>query len=272
VDEMDIWLKTRIFLGRIAVRTLGKTSDGIKLVTTKGLTSGVMLDYIYQNQPHGRFIIGRWIDKLYLSHRAWEDVRTRKNNLEAFLVDAITVQRSLNRRPVIVDVAAGAARYILDVKSRNGMQDVEVICRDLDSEALEQGRRNAGKLGLKSIQFTMGDALKAESFAEINPKANIAVSSGFYDWFNEDGLVQKSMSLLYDILPSGGCFLFTNQVRHVSQEFTEGVFIDLHRQPLRMTMRPAALLNEWAESLGFKILKTTGDKDFNYSVTLAQKP
>jgi SAM-dependent methyltransferase len=269
---MDIWLKTRIFLGRIAVRTLGQTSDGIKLVTTKGLTSGVNVDYIYQNNPHGRFIVGRWIDKIYLSHPAWEDVRLRKNNLETYLVNAIAVQRSLNRQPVIVDVAAGAARYILDVKSKPGMEDINVICRDLDSEALELGRLNAKKLGLKNIQFTTGDALKAESLAEIQSSANIAVSSGFYDWFNKDELVQNSMSLLFDILPSGGCFLFTNQVRHISQKFTQGVFIDLHGQPLRMTMRPAALLNGWAESRGFRILKTTGDKDFNYSVTLAQKP
>ncbi|HEX9897173.1 MAG TPA: class I SAM-dependent methyltransferase family protein [Dehalococcoidales bacterium] len=269
---MNIWLNTRILLGRLAVRTLGQTSDGIRLVTTKGLTSGVMLDYIYQNQPHGRFIIGRWIDRIYLSHRAWEDVRIRKTNLVAFLVDAVAVQRSLNRKPVIVDVAAGSARYILDVKSKSGMEDVSIICRDLDTEALEQGKLNARTLGLTGIQFTTGDALKAESLAEIQPKANIAVSSGFYDWFNEDGLVQKSISLLYDILPSGGCFLFTNQARHVNQEFTQGVFMDLRGQPLRMTMRPAAKLNGWAEAAGFRILKTTGDKDFNYSVTLAQKP
>lgn len=269
---MKIWLNTRIFLGRIAVRTLGQTSDGIKLVTTKGLTSGVMLDYIYQNQPHGRFIIGRWIDRIYLSHRAWEDVRTRKNNLESFLIGAISVQQSFNRKPVIVDVAAGSARYLLDVKSKPGMENIDVICRDLDTEALAQGKLNAEKLGLKNIVFITGDALKAESLAGIQPKANIAVSSGFYDWLNEDTLVQKSMSLLYEILPSGGCFVFTNQVRHVNQEFVEGVFIDLRGQPLRMTMRPAATLNGWAEGVGFRILKTTGDKDFNYSVTLAQKP
>jgi SAM-dependent methyltransferase len=231
-----------------------------------------MLDYIYQNQPHGRFIIGRWIDRIYLSHRAWEDVRTRKANLVAFLVDAIAIQRSLNHKPVIADVAAGSARYILDVKSRPGMEDVSVICRDLDIEALERGKRNAEILGLTDIQFTTGDALNGESLSQIKPQASIAVSSGFYDWLNEDELVQKSMSLLYNILPSGGCFLFTNQVRHVNQEFVEGVFIDLRGQPLRMTMRPAAQLNGWAEAAGFRIVKTTGDKDFNYSVTLAQKP
>lgn len=269
---MSLWTRTQILLGRLAVQTLGQTSEGIRLVTTLGLTSGVMLDYIYQNQPHGRFIIGRWIDKIYLSYPAWEDVRTRKANLVVYLLDAISVQRTLKRQPIVVDIAAGSARYILDVKAQSGMDDVIVICRDLDKEALERGKYNAETLRISGIRFGTGDALSAESLALIEPKANIAVSSGFYDWINEDELVQKSMSLLYDILPSGGCFVFTNQARHVNQEFVQGVFMDLRGQPLRMTMRSAAQMNGWAEAAGFIIIKTTGDVKFNYSVTLAQKP
>lgn len=269
---MKLWVKTQILLVRIASQTLGQLSDGIRLVTTKGLTSGIMLDYIYQNQPHGRFVIGKWIDKIYLSYPAWEDVRTRKANLVEYLVDAISIQRNLKRQPVVTDIAAGSARYVLDVKSKTGMDDVIVICRDLNTEALEQGKRNAEKLGISGIHFGIGDALSAESLAQIKPQSNIAISSGFYDWVNEDEVVQKSMALLYNILPPGGCFIFTNQVRHVNQEFVQGVFKDLYGQPLRMTMRSTAQMNRWAEVSGFIINKTTGDVNFNYSVTLAQKP
>jgi hypothetical protein len=142
----------------------------------------------------------------------------------------------------------------------------------LNTEALEQGRRNAETLGITGIQFDVGDALDAESLVKIKPEVNITVSSGFYDWINEDEVVQKSMSLLFNILPARGCFVFTNQVRHVNQEFTQGVFTDLRGQPLRMTMRPTTQMNKWAEDIGFKIIKTTGDEKYNYSVTLAQKP
>jgi len=241
---MKLWTKIQIMLTRVAVLTLGQSSEGIRLVTTKGLTSGVMLDYIYQNQP----------------------------NLVDYLLDAISIQRKLKRQPIVVDIAAGSARYILDVKSKGGMDDVIVICRDLDEEALEQGKRNAEKLDISGIHFGTGDAPSAESLALVEPKANIAVSSGFYDWVNEDEVVQKSMALLYQILPSGGCFLFTNQARHVNQEFVQGVFKNLYGQPLRMTMRSAVQMNSWAESAGFTIIKTTGDVKFNYSVTLSQKP
>jgi SAM-dependent methyltransferase len=269
---MNFRTKMQIFFTRLGVRTIGQTSDGIRLVTKKGLTSGVMLDYVYQNEPHGRFLIGKWLDKVYLANAGWEDVRTRKANLEQYLVEGIYVQRMLQRQPTVVDIAAGSARYILDVKSKEGMTDVVVLCRDIDKEALARGEKNALALGIKGISFSTGDAFSAESLGAVNPKANIAVSSGFYDWINEDALVQKSMSLLYDILPAKGCFLFTNQARHVNQEFAQGVFTDLRGQPLRMTMRSAAQMNGWAETAGFKIMKSTGDERFNYSVTLAQKP
>jgi SAM-dependent methyltransferase len=269
---MNAVTKAKILLGRLAVLTIGQCSEGIRMVTMRGLTSGVMLDYIYQNQPHGRFLIGRWIDRYYLSHPAWQDVRLRKTNLVDFLVAAITIQRALKRNPVIVDVASGSARYIMDVLFMDGRDDVRAICRDLDEEALEHGRQNALARGLTGILFIKGDALSAESLAQIEPEANIAVSSGFYDWLTDDSLVRKSMSLLYDVLPTGGCFVFTNQVRHVNQEFVQGVFMDLRGEPLRMTMRPAQQMNTWAEATGFKVIRTTGDDEFNYSVTLAQKP
>lgn len=267
---MSAWTKLTVIAARFAVRTIGQSSDGIRIVTSKGLTSGVMLDYIYQNQPRGRFIVGRWIDRVYLSHPAWEDVRVRRTNLVDFLVSAIELQRGLNRAPLIADVAAGSARYILDVMSRSDMRDVQAVCRDLDEEALEWGKRNAAELGLTGIRFSTGDALNAESLAKIEPQPNIVVSSGFYDWITDDSLVQKSMVLLSGILAPAGCFVFTNQVRHVNQEFAQGVFTDLRGQPLRMTMRPAQLVNRWAEIAGFRIVKTTDEK-VNYSVTLAQK-
>ncbi len=269
---MNLLTKTKIALTRLAIKTIGRTSNGIQLVTSRGLTSGIMLDYIYRNQPQGSLPIGRWIDKIYLSHPGWEDVRIRKVNLEKYLIAAFEEQRWLGRKPVVLDVAAGAGRYVMDVLEREHDREPAAICRDLDEEVLDLGCRNAAERGIESIKFEIGDALSAESLAEVEPKPNIAVSSGFYDWLNDDQMVKTSMALLYDLLPQGGCFVFTNQCRHVDQEFAQSVFSDLRGQPLRMTMRPAATVNEWAEAAGFKIIQTTGDEATNYSVTLACKP
>jgi hypothetical protein len=127
-------------------------------------------------------------------------------------------------------------------------------------------------MGIRSVKFAVGDAFSSESLAEVVPAPNIIVSSGFYDWINEDTRVKESMSLIYDVLPEGGCFLFTNQSKHVSQEYTQQVFSDFKGNPLRMTLRPANLVNKWVEDIGYEIFKTTGDEEYNYSVTLAVKP
>jgi hypothetical protein len=268
---MSIWSQTKISLTRLAVSTIGQTSDGLRLVKSRGLTSGIMLDYIYRNEPHGRLVIGRWIDKYYLSHPGWQDVRIRKANLEKYLVAAFNEQKWLGRRPVVLDVAAGAGRYVMDVLERERDCQPQAICRDLDDEVLEMGAKNAKIRGLDAIQFEKGDALSAKSLAQVQPKPNIAVSSGFYDWINDDEVVKISMSLLFNLLPKGGDFVFTNQCRHVDQEFTQAVFSDLRLNPLRMTMRPAAQVNGWAEEAGFTIIGGTGDENTNYSVTLARK-
>lgn len=269
---MGILLRSKILLTRLGVKTIGQTSRGIRMVSQIGLTSGIMLDYIYRNQPQGKFLIGKWLDRTYLSHPAWEDVRIRKKNLQEYLAEAIYMQRDLHRKPVILDVAAGAARYILDTVSREGMQDVIAVCRDLDNDALTLGGSNASEMGLSSVKFETGDAFSAESLAEVRPVPNIIVSSGFYDWINDDTRVQGSMSLIFDVLPEGGCFLFTNQSKHVSLEFTQQVFSDFKGNPLRMTLRPAQTVNKWVEDIGYEIFKTTGDEGYNYSVTLALKP
>jgi hypothetical protein len=80
------------------------------------------------------------------------------------------------------------------------------------------------------------------------------------------------MRLILDVLPPGGCFIFTNQARHVSQEFVQNVFPDLWGNSLRMTLRPASTVNSWAEAIGYKLIRTTGDEKTNHSVTIAQKP
>jgi SAM-dependent methyltransferase len=269
---MGIVLRLKIQLTRLGVKTIGRTSQGIRMVSRIGLTSGIMLDYIYRNQPQGKFLIGKWLDRIYLSHPAWEDVRIRKKNLQEYLTEAVHLQRNLQRKPVILDVAAGAARYILDTVSREDMQDVTAVCRDLDNDALTLGGSNASQMGISSVKFETGDAFSADSLAEVDPVPNIIVSSGFYDWINQDAQVRESMSLIFDVLPEGGCFLFTNQSKHVSLEYTQQVFSDFKGNPLRMTLRPAQAVNKWVEDIGYKIFKTTGDKEYNYSVTLAVKP
>ena len=233
-------LGRRLQLGamRCFARTLGRASDGVRIAFDSGFTSGVMLDYVYENRPRGRFLIGRWFDRYYLSHPGWEAIRIRKANLERLLESAVSTLRGEGARPVLLDVASGPGQYMLDVLSRPGMDDIEATCRDLDESGLALGRRNAEERGIANVRFVAGDALDRDSLNAVEPRPNIVISSGFYDWITDDDLVRKSMSLIHEVLPENGFFLFTNQAGHVDLEMVQAVFIDFRGDPLRMVTRP----------------------------------
>jgi len=257
---------------RFLIREYLNSSDGINIAFKEGLTSGVMLDYIYRNRPSGMFIIGEFIDRIFLSHPAWRSIRARKETLQRLLRKAITAQRQFGRKPVVLDVASGAARYLLDVLREDGMGDVEAGCRERDARSLEFGRRVAAKRGLSSVCFVCGDALCADSLARVRPTPNIIIASGFYDWIPEEEVVRKSMRLIYDLLPGGGFFLFTNLLKQTHLEMAQAVFPGLNGKPLQLFPRPAEMINSWVEAAGFTLLETSNESTGCYSFTLAQKP
>ena len=61
----SLWLRVlRAFL-----RSVGRSSTGIRLALDTGMTSGKTLDYVYRDQPSGRHWLGRWIDRRFLRDR-----------------------------------------------------------------------------------------------------------------------------------------------------------------------------------------------------------
>jgi len=254
------------------VLTLGRTSTGITTAFKHGFTSGVMLEYIYCNHAQGKFLIGRLIDRIYLSHTGWRVIRTRKENLESLLQKAVDLQREAGRQPVILDVASGPGQYLLDVLARPENHDLAAVCRDMDDTGMALGRVNARERGIDTVRFEKGDALSRESLARVEPKPNIIISSGFYDWITDDNLVRKSMSLIHELLPAAGCFVFTNQSGHIDLEMVQSIFVDFKGQPLRMTVRPAEQVNGWAEQTGFSVLESVRDRLGHYTVSLCRKP
>lgn len=82
---------------------------GIDLGYRHGFNSGVMLDYVYENQARGRWGIGPLIDRGFLNAVGWRGIRFRKEHLKQALRRAIEQRRARGRATHIVDLAAGAA-------------------------------------------------------------------------------------------------------------------------------------------------------------------
>lgn len=264
--------RIRIAVMRLFVRTVGRLSDGTRLCLEHGLTSGKMVDYVYRNRPSGKTALGRWIDRRFLEHPGWEAVRARRRNLETLLLEAIAELRRAGRPVSLVDIASGPALYVLSVVAQAGGDDVRAVCRDLDERWLREGDAEAARRGLAGrVRYQRGDAFAAGELAAIEPRPNLVVASGFYDWIGDDDEVRRSFSIVHDVLDSPGEMVLTNQTSHPDLAMVTGVFTGFDRQPLTMRMRPAAQIEGWLAEAGFLVERSLADPGGYYSVTRARK-
>ncbi len=259
-------------LARAFMKTVGQLSDGIRLCYQEGLTSGKMLDYIYQNRPAGKCLIGRLLDQRFLSDPGWEAVRIRRRHLEQLIIKAINELKSQNRAVSLLDIASGPGAYVLSVISQVGEEGLSARCRDFEQRWVAEGQASADKMGLKNVTFEHGDAFNRDEVMNLQPRPNLAIASGFYDWFNEDDKVQQSIDIVFAAIENGGYFVLSNQCAHPKLEFTEQVFTDFNKQPLRMTMRSKEKIHAMLQNAGFEIEETLADENNYYSVTKARKP
>jgi hypothetical protein len=265
-------MNVRAACARLLLRSIGRSSDGIRLCMEHGLTAGKTVDYVYRNQPSGRGWIGRQIDRRFLSDPGWEAVRIRRRNLEQLLREAIRTLHDDGRTVSLLDIASGPAAYILAVWCGWGEPRDFARCCDFDERWLHEGEAEADRLGLRNVKFERGDAFNRDAILALRPSPNLAVASGFYDWITDDELVRRSLEILFAALEPGGFVVLTNQMGHPDLEFVSAVFTDFHHEPLRMKMRPAAQIQQWLTDAGFVTGTTLTDSKNYYSVTSARKP
>lgn len=258
-------------LARGFLRAVAPLSDGLSLCFAEGLTSGRMLEYIYENRPRGRFGVGVWLDARFLAAPGWQAVRERRAELEVLLEQAIRAHRATATVTHVLDIASGPAGYLLAVLARLGDPAVHARARDLEERWLARGRERAAALGLANLVFERGDALDPRAFEALSPRPDVVVASGFYDWITDDALVQRSLALVHAALPPGGSIVLTHQVANPALAFLNAVFTDFHHAPLQMKMRPAATVHGWLDQAGFRIEQTRTDRRRFYAITLARR-
>jgi SAM-dependent methyltransferase len=260
------WGLVRFFLG-----TIGRLSQGIRVGFKHGFDSGTMLDYVYENKPQGLFFIGKAIDKVYLNGPGWAGIRQRKIHLKAILAAAIENNRRINKATVIMDVASGPGRYLIEAKQDHQKYGLKVICRDMDEQGLDLGRKLYCQLGIEDIKYEKADAFSLEALKSANPKPNVIVVSGLYELFTSDEIIKKSMSNIATVLSSGDYFIFTNQPYHPQLELIARTLPNRLKEFWIMRLRAEVEVKSWAAAAGFKHLKTLIDAYGIFSVHLFQK-
>lgn len=260
-------------LCRCAFNTLGQLSDGLRLGKQQGFNSGAMLDYIYRNEPSGKFFLGKWFDKCYLQSAGWKGIRQRKINLEKMIQQAI-LELKKEKKPIrILDVAAGQGRYILDAIAQVDGID-SVLLRDYQNQNVEAGKKLIRQRNLQQyVTFEQGDAFDAEKTGATFPRPTMVVVSGFYEIFPHNEPVEKSLRGISKAIEKDGLLVYTAQPYHPQLELIARTLRDLH-DPDKMWVMRARTQGEMdflVEKAGFVKERQIIDADGMFSVSIARK-
>jgi len=208
-----ILAKAEDFWYRVILKSLLKTSKlGHGFVVT-GAEAGTNFEHIYDNQPKGSFIIGKYIDKALLNLPAVKSTRGRKDDIKKVLWNEIYNNKQAGIKTRVLDLASGGARYLREFASEHQEGLIESICIDKDKSCVRLGEDLSKKEGLKNIKFLRGNLFHAghlKTFAKkISWKPDIVIASGLLIYFNNQ-TVEKMIREIYDILNPNGLLIFTS--------------------------------------------------------------
>ena len=248
-------------------------STGLKIGEATGYDSGSTLDFVYRNQSESHNVVGKIIDQQYLNAIGWRGIRVRKQHIEQLLAKYVEKLSQQNRAIRIMDIAAGHGRYILDAVKQLSKRPSSILLRDYSELNIQAGKKMIAEKQLEDIaQFIQADAFDPTSLAATTPKPTVVVVSGLYELFNENELIQRSLSGIYSAMEKGGYLIYTGQIWHPQQEFIARALTS-HRQATAwvMRLRSQAEMDALVENAGFKKVDQCIDDYGIFTVSVAQK-
>jgi len=256
---------------RLALRTLGWLSDGVRLGWQTGFDSGRTLDYVYENRPRGITPLGRAIDRGYLDSIGWRGIRQRRAHLERLLRETIEQTHAAGQPVRVLDIACGAGRYVLETARQLAHIPVRAMLRDYKQENLDAAQALARQFRLGNVTVTLGDAFDRASLAAISPQPTVAIVSGLYELFPENEPVLRSLRGLADAIEPGGHLIYTNQPWHPQVEQIARVLINREGQPWIMRRRTQAEMDQLVREAGFIKTRQEVDSWGIFTVSVARR-
>jgi alpha-beta hydrolase superfamily lysophospholipase len=258
---------------RLSMRTLGRLSEGVRLGLATGFDSGSTLDYVYRNRASGALGVGRLIDRNYLDSIGWRGIRVRKQHMEQAIAAAAQRLRAANRPVRIADIAAGHGRYVLEAIDRLEARPEAILLRDYSDLNVREGSALIAEKRLNGVaRFVKGDAFDEESVARIEPRPTIAIVSGLYELFPDNGPVLASLRGLGRAVAPGDYLIYTGQPWHPQLELIARTLTS-HRghQAWVMRRRTQAEMDDLARHAGFEKLEQWTDDWGIFTVSLAAR-
>jgi alpha-beta hydrolase superfamily lysophospholipase/SAM-dependent methyltransferase len=264
--ERFFWSAQRIFL-----KTVGRLSEGIRIGWRCGFDSGESLDYVYQNDPRGVTPLGKLIDRIYLSSPGWRGIRVRKTNIQQLIQTAIQAVDASGRPVRVLDVAAGAGRYVFEVLKNIPHIAISAELRDWEPRNVAAAQALAVQYGVPNVEFSRGDAFDRDALAAVRPRPNVAIVSGLYELFDDNQMVLRSLEGLASALDDGGYLVYTNQPWHPQLHMIARVLDNREGKPWVMRCRCQAEMDELVRQAGFEKLQMLIDDQGIFTVSLARR-
>jgi hypothetical protein len=245
-----------------ASRAAALLSEGLRIGYEHGFDSGPFMAHVYANEARGRTPLGRRLDRRLLDRgtcRAFREIRelARQAVLEA--IDA-----EPGRSPVVADLAAGPASYLLDaLGARPGAS--AVLC-DIAPDALERTLDEARRLGVSDrVQIRVGSAFDPETLAGLPAQPDIVLELGLYGIYHDDALIERHFHDLAATLRPRQ-IVFNVQTQNPEIEYIARVWRDHRGERCVWRLRPLELVLGWARAAGYVPAAVQGDSQGIYRV------
>lgn len=205
-------LSEKIFysIQKFSMKTFGFLSKGMSLGLKYGFDSGISLDYIYKNQADGKLLLGKFIDRFYLNQIGWAGVRERKKNLLTLIEEKINNLGEENVK--ILDVAGGTGNYLFDIKEK--YPKIHILINEFKKSNIEVGEEVIKKNNWENISFVNYDCFDKETYKKINYTPNIVIISGVFELFEDNNMLENTISGVAEILEKNGAVIYTGQPWH----------------------------------------------------------
>ncbi len=230
------------------LKTFGRLSCGIDAGFTYGFDSGIIMNYIYDNNARGRFFVGRILDRIFLNQVTCRAFRSIKQ-IQIEMISRYLRERE-GKPTFIVDLASGKADYIYEIL-KSSDHNLKILLCDIAQSSLRESRKITEELGLgDKVSFRQGDALDTGNLEGIRPKPDFVIEVGLYGIIHDDHLIRAHLLHVKRILDPEAV-LFNVQTQNPQIESIARVLKNQHGERCVWHLRAVEKVVMWAEEAGF---------------------
>ena len=249
---------------RAASRAGALVSDGLRIGYRHGFESGPFMNHVYADRPSGRTALGREIDRRLLRRRTCVAFRDIRGLAETAVLDAADAVAEAERPPVIADLAAGSAPYLLHALAARPR--VRAIAGDIDPGALAVAEAAARKLGVDGRLTTLrADAFDRAALAALPARPDVVVELGLYGIYHDDRRIERHFADLAELVTPRQ-IVFNVQTQNPEIEYIARVWVNAAGERCVWRLRPVEQILGYAAAAGYTPASITADRFGIYRV------